>query len=1031
MRLFELAQELKVKPSNKKLKDFLREIGNPVKGENGEVSPWAYERVKKELAPILAQEEAERKQKEKERHKRESERRAQKRKEEQALRKQEETEEKKRKAEEEKRLREEAKRKAAEEKAAAKARAAEEKKRTSTTKKKAKAAITEGGEGVTALAEIAPPSVEAQPAVAVPPAVEQPTIQEAAVAAEAPPATETVAEEQPSIAPTPPSPPAAPESAAPAEPAKESAPSTTTDTVTSVPPTPPTPAAPSQRPVGPPPPPVGVSREAYASQTAVRPPVLPRRVVSAPASAPSPTPSGGAATAAPTAPAAPKPKTPPPPPPPPVGVARKDATTDKLTKPSSAPEAKPLEREKKSALASDVINSIMDAQRSTVSRRREEEEEEEDRPKRKKPQFLGVEDRDELINRPRVSASAVLRQLLAERTQPVSVPGLRKLRKMRHGSSAPRPPAPSGPREIVITPPITVRDFSQATGLKVADVIAKLMRLNVMASINQLLDRETIELFAVEYNLPITIQEEEESLEEHAFAELPEEVPPEKLAPRPPVVTFMGHVDHGKTSLLDAIRKTNVAAGEAGGITQHIGASQVTTPHGTITFIDTPGHEAFTAMRARGAKVTDIAVLVVAADDGLMPQSLEAIDHARAAKVPIMVAINKIDLPTANPDRVLAQLAERGLTPEAWGGDTICVNVSALTRQGIDKLLEMILLQAELLELRARSDGPAKGVVLEAVLDPHRGPLVTLLVQEGRLKRGDAIVSGTSFARARTLLNHRQEPVESAGPSDPVLVLGFDSVPPAGSEFRVATSEKHARELVEQRREEERLKKHAETQKVTLETFRLRMANEQVKELRLIIKGDTQGTTEALRGAVERLSSGDAKVTVLHSGVGAVTDNDVTLASASDAVIIAFRVDVQESARALAKSEGVDIKSYEVIYHATEEIERALQGLLEPKFKEVEMGVAEVRAIFKLSVGTVAGCHVLSGVVQRGNRVRVLRGGQQVFDGEIQSLKHLKDEVREIRAGFDCGILLRGFSDVQEGDRIHAYKLERESLSNT
>ncbi|MCX7847428.1 MAG: translation initiation factor IF-2 [bacterium] len=682
-------------------------------------------------------------------------------------------------------------------------------------------------------------------------------------------------------------------------------------------------------------------------------------------------------------------------------------------------------------MADDLKNSLHAAQKESIARKREEEEFEEERPKRKKPLFLGVENRDELINRPRLSESAALRQLLAERSTPVNVPGLRKLRKMRHGTGAPRPPVPTGPREIVITLPITVRDLSQATGIKVGDVIAKLMRLNVMASINQTLDRDTIEMFALENNLPIKIAQQEEPLEAHAFGEEAEEVRPETMVKRPPVVTFMGHVDHGKTSLLDAIRHTNVAAGESGGITQHIGASQVTIPAGTITFIDTPGHEAFTAMRARGARVTDIAVLVVAADDGLMPQSLEAIDHARAAKVPIMVAINKIDLPTANPDRVLAQLAERGLTPEAWGGDTICCNVSALTGEGIDKLLEMILLQADLLELRARPDGPATGVVLEAVLDPHRGPLVTLLVQQGRLQRGNAIVSGTSFARARTLLNYRGESVDSAGPSDPVLVLGFDSLPTAGSEFRVATSERHARELVEQRREEERLKRHAETQKISLETFRLRMASEQVKELRLIIKGDTQGTTEALRGAVERLSGGDVKVTVLHSGVGAVTDNDVTLASASDAVIVAFRVDVQDSALALAKSEGVDIKSYDVIYHATEEIAKALQGLLEPKFKEVETGVAEVRAIFKLSVGTVAGCHVLSGVVQRSNRVRVFRAGQQIFEGEIQSLKHLKDEVREIRAGFDCGILLRGFSDVQEGDRIHAFKLERESLATT
>lgn len=1012
MRLFELAEDLKIKGSTKKLKDFLNKHGFGVKNDNDEVPQRGAELAMRELPAVLAADEEERKKKEKARHQRESEKRAQKRKAEAEERKQREAEEKKRQAEEEKRAREEkkrleeeAKRKAAEEKAAAKQRAAEEKKRAAEEKKrlaeeKKRAGAAQKGSKTKATAKTAE-AVEAAP----------PAVTETA-AAEAPAAAEGVTPAQAAPAPAE----SAPAASAPAAPA-------------------------APRPVPPPPPPpVGVSRDAYQARSAVRPVAPPKCAVTpsaAPAAAPA-TPASPPTTAPTTAPTS---KSAPPPPPPPVGVARKDAAAGKAGKtPAPTVEKVPLDRLKKSAtLADDLKSSIEQAQSQTLTKRtRDEREYEEERQKRKKPQFLGVENRDELINRPRLSASAALRQLIAERAAPVNVPGLRKLRKMRHSTPGAKPSLPpslttanAGPREIVISLPITVRDFSQATGIKVGEVIAKLMRMNIMANINQTLDRDTIEMFAVENNLPIKFDEPQETLEEVAFGEEDVKEGEVQLVRRNPVVTFMGHVDHGKTSLLDAIRQTNVAAGESGGITQHIGASQVTVPAGTITFIDTPGHEAFTSMRARGAKVTDIAVLVVAADDGLMPQSLEAIDHARAANVPIMVAINKIDLPGANPDRVLAQLAERGLTPEAWGGETICCNVSALTREGIDKLLEMICLQAEIMELRARPDGPASGVVLEAVLDPQRGPLVTLLVQQGRLRRGDAIVSGTSFARARTLLNYRQEPIESAGPSDPVLVLGFDSVPPAGSEFRVAKSERHARELVEERREAERLKRHAEAQKVSLETFYRRMANEKVKELRLIIKGDTQGTTEAVRAALERLSSGDAKVTVLHSGVGAVTDNDVILASASDAVVLAFRVDVQDTARTLAKSEGVDIKSYDVIYHATEDIQRALQGLLEPVFKEVETGVAEVRAIFKLSAGTVAGCHVISGVVQRSNRVRVLRAGQQVFEGEIQSLRHVKDEVREVRAGYDCGILLRGFSEVQEGDRIHSFKLERESIPST
>jgi translation initiation factor IF-2 len=428
-------------------------------------------------------------------------------------------------------------------------------------------------------------------------------------------------------------------------------------------------------------------------------------------------------------------------------------------------------------------------------------------------------------------------------------------------------------------------------------------------------------------------------------------------------------------------------------------------------------------MRARGANVTDIAVLVVAADDGLMPQTLEAINHARAANVPIMVAINKIDLPSANIDQVMRQLTEQNLMPEDWGGDTICCKVSAITGEGLEHLLEMISLQSEILELKACATGPAEGVVLEAQLDPGRGSTVNVIVQKGILKKGDPIVCGTCFARARSLYTDKGEAIEEAGPSKPVQILGFSDVPTPGSKFRVATSERHARELADQRRTDEQLKRHAETQKVTLENFYRRMAKEKYKELPIVIKGDTQGTTEAVCGALERLSTGEVKVTILHYGVGDVNDNDVMLASASSAVVVAFKVHVPESSRALAKSEGVDIKEYDVIYHATETIQKAMVGMLEPVYREEELGVAQIRQVFNLSSGVVAGCYVTEGEITRNSRVRVMRNDEQIHEGDIQSLKRLKDEVREVRSGFECGILLHDFKDIQEGDLIRAFKL--------
>jgi len=525
----------------------------------------------------------------------------------------------------------------------------------------------------------------------------------------------------------------------------------------------------------------------------------------------------------------------------------------------------------------------------------------------------------------------------------------------------------------------------------------------------------------------ISTKQKEDNLEEVTFtSEENLEEAGEELASRPPVVTFMGHVDHGKTSLLDAIRETNVASGESGGITQHIGASEIEGKFGKITFIDTPGHEAFTTMRARGAQSTDIAVLVVAADDGLMPQSLEAIDHARAAGVPILVAINKCDLAGANPDNVLRQLAERNLNPEDWGGDTICCKVSAITKEGIDQLLEMIVLQAEILELKARPAGPATGVVLESKVDPGKGSTVSLLVQNGLLEKGDPIVCQTCFGRARALINDKGFQVDKASPSQSVQVLGFSEIPAPGSIFRVATSEKHARELVDNRRTEEQLKKHAETQKISLENFYKRMENAEIKELPIVLKGDAQGTTEVIQSSLEQISTENAKVIILHSGVGDVSENDVILASASNAVIVAFKVSVPENVRQLSRNEGIEIKKYEVIYHATEEIEKALVGLLDPIYEEVVTGNVEVRQVFKLSSGTVAGCYITNGTVERSNKARLLRDGEEIFNGEIQSLRRVKDEAKEVRSGFECGILLKNFKDIHEGDIIETYKLERQ-----
>jgi translation initiation factor IF-2 len=484
----------------------------------------------------------------------------------------------------------------------------------------------------------------------------------------------------------------------------------------------------------------------------------------------------------------------------------------------------------------------------------------------------------------------------------------------------------------------------------------------------------------------------------------------------------MGHVDHGKTSLLDAIRETNVTAQEAGGITQHIGASQVEINGKSIIFLDTPGHEAFTAMRARGAKVTDIAVLVVAADDGVMPQTVEAINHAKAAGVPIIVAINKIDKPTANPERVKQQLAEYNLIPEEWGGDTVFVNVSAKTREGIDHLLEMILLVAEMSELKANYTAKARGVIIESKLDKGRGPVATVLIQRGTLKVGDPILAGTAYGKVRALFDSRGKKIKSAGPSIPVEVVGLSEVPNAGDILRVVSSEKEAKEVAENRKQLHRETELTTPQKISLNQLFEKMQKGEVKELNIIVKADVQGSIEALKQALEKCSTDQVQVKIIHCGVGAITESDIMLASASNAIIIGFNVRPDSNAKKLAEREHIDIRTYRIIYDVVDDIQAAMKGMLEPQYEEVVLGRAEVRALFKVpTVGVVAGCFVTEGKITRNAQIRVLRHGVVVHEGRIASLKRFKDDVREVVSGFECGIGLEKFNDIKERDVLEAF----------
>ena len=588
----------------------------------------------------------------------------------------------------------------------------------------------------------------------------------------------------------------------------------------------------------------------------------------------------------------------------------------------------------------------------------------------------------------------------------------------QHGFMAPTEPMV---RDIMVPETITVGDLAHKMSLKAAELIKALMKLGTMATINQVLDQDTAIILVEEMGHTAKrakLDEPDSFLAESAGQS---EV---KAESRAPVVTVMGHVDHGKTSLLDYIRRTRVASGEAGGITQHIGAYHVETPRGMITFLDTPGHEAFTAMRARGAKVTDLVILVVAADDGVMPQTAEAIHHAKAAKVPILVALNKIDKPEANAERVKQDLASREVVPEEWGGDTMFVEVSAKTGQGIDSLLERILLQAEVLELKAPRDAPAKGIVVESRLDKGRGPVATVLIQSGTLKRGDIVLAGSVFGRVRALLDEAGKPIDSAGPSIPVEVLGLSEVPAAGAEVMVLGDERKAREIALFRQGKYRDVKLAKQHAAKLENMFEQMGEEEVKILSLIIKADVQGSFEGLTHALGKLSTNEVKVNIVHSAVGGITESDVNLALASKAVIIGFNARADGMARKLAESNGVDIRYYNVIYDAVDEIKAALTGMLSPERKESAVGLVEIRQVFRISkVGAVAGCYVLEGLVRRASKIRLLRDNVVIHEGELDSLKRFKDDAREVKAGFECGLSLKNFNDIKEGDQLEVFEV--------
>ncbi|MED4630348.1 translation initiation factor IF-2 [Bacillus pumilus] len=594
--------------------------------------------------------------------------------------------------------------------------------------------------------------------------------------------------------------------------------------------------------------------------------------------------------------------------------------------------------------------------------------------------------------------------------------------KSQHHQARPVKPKKELPEKIEFTNSMTVGQLAEELGKETAEIIKKLMMLGVMATINQELDKDTVELIASEYGVPV---EEVIILEETELEKYEVEDKEEDMQVRPPVVTIMGHVDHGKTTLLDSIRKTKVVEGEAGGITQHIGAYQIEENGKKITFLDTPGHAAFTMMRARGAEVTDTTILVVAADDGVMPQTVEAINHAKAAEVPIIVAVNKIDKPTANPDRVMQELTEHGLVPEAWGGETIFVPLSAKTGEGIDELIEMILLVSEVGELKANPNRAAKGTVIEAELDKGRGSVATLLVQTGTLQVGDPIVVGNTFGRVRAMVNDIGRRVKTAGPSTPVEITGLNDVPNAGDQFLVFKDEKTARQVGEARASKQLDEQRSDKAKLSLDDLFEQIKQGEVKDINLIVKADVQGSAEALTAALQKIEVEGVKVKIIHTGVGAITESDIILASASNAIVIGFNVRPDGNAKSTAETENVDIRLHRIIYKVIDEIEAAMKGMLDPEYEEKVIGQVEVRQTFKVSkIGTIAGGYVTEGTITRDSGIRLIRDGVVIFEGEVDVLKRFKDDVKEVSQGYECGITIKKYNDIREGDVLESFVMQ-------
>ncbi len=593
------------------------------------------------------------------------------------------------------------------------------------------------------------------------------------------------------------------------------------------------------------------------------------------------------------------------------------------------------------------------------------------------------------------------------------------------------PPDASAPKYINLKPPIVVKDLAEKLNLKSFQLIHRLQELNVFATLTQTIEEEVAKKICIKLGFTLEVEKRERGAGVvHApvkVVEPPKPIVPkaEELSLRPPVITFMGHVDHGKTSLMDCVRKTRVVDGEAGGITQHIGAYTVIRNNQPITFLDTPGHQAFTAMRARGASITDIIVLVVAADDGLMPQTLEAISHARAAKVPIIVAINKIDLPSANIMKVKGQLQEKGLVPEDFGGDTICCEVSALKKTGIEQLLDMIILQSEVLELKSNPKGAARGRVIEAQSEVGRGPTATMIIQTGTLALGDAMLVGCFYGRVRALVDDSGKSIKEAGPSIPVRVMGLDGVPTPGDEFVIMKNEREAREIAEERRQKARIQKLESSPKVTLENLFQTLEDGNKKTLNMILRGDTQGSIEAIIGSLRNIDSKKIDLNIIQSSVGPISESDILLAKASKAIVVGFNTKTENSAANAAKSEEVQIKLYSIIYELIDQIKEAMAGLLDPELRESKLGHAIIKQVFELTKYTVAGCMVQNGRLVRSARARVLRKGQPVYDGGFQTLKRFQDEAGEVRSGLECGIRLGDYNDYQEGDIIECYQFEK------